>query len=139
MHTETRTEIIVFSGIAGMVALWWFLSRSQAAAAQSLDSLPVGSTDGSSSFNPQDSLSTPTGLSPVAAGVNTFNIGGPGGLSVGGSNLLLGGAGGGGGCGCDTCASGGTGLTFGTPTNLADYLSVNPSLIPTAEQLSSWA
>lgn len=119
MTQESKTEIVIFSGLAAFLAALWWMNR-QAGAGTGLEGtsfLPDFSSG--SSGVPNLSGTTP----------NAFNIGGD---SYTGP-VFNSTSPGSGGCGCSSCQPNGGAVAFGTSDDLASYLASG-----TASGAPSW-
>lgn len=117
MTSETKTEIVIFGGIAAIAAVFWYLHRSANVAAGNGTQLPSIGDVGGNVYNnslPAVAAEPPwrgNGAGPYGSTFNVNPMGIPGVSS------------------CNTCTDvGGSGLMFGSTADMASFLSAGDYL-----------
>lgn len=128
MSSETRTEIVLFSALAGFLVVLWWLNRANGAGS-GLQGLQASLTDPNAGPLFRVNMPSVGGVNynggDVTFGGSAFNIGGP---SFG---AALPGA-----CNCPASS---TMPTFGSTGDMAAFLAANPSFVATARDgLTNW-
>lgn len=127
MTDESKTEIVIATGLAAfLLFLWWMNHQQVAQGGGGSDPLPAFAVPGAPLFNIEPSPGDTVNL-PGSPG---FNVGGN---TIGGSGVYMPG-----GSSCN-CPAGSNNAVFGSASDLSAFLASNPSVVDTAENgLQYW-